>query len=61
MVQTKNTLLGGTCDLTKASLEKYAEVKSLPTQVHVKPTSINVNGLRSDCDLNKYSPSVLIG
>jgi hypothetical protein len=60
MVQTRNTL-AGTGELAKAAVQRSSEIKSLPTQVHVKPTSINVNGLRSECDMNKYSPTVLIG
>uniref|UniRef100_A0A7S0YUX4 Uncharacterized protein n=1 Tax=Hemiselmis tepida TaxID=464990 RepID=A0A7S0YUX4_9CRYP len=53
--------LGGTGQLTSVALTRAADVRSLPTQVHVKPSSINCNNLRSEADVTKYSPSVLIG
>mmetsp|Transcript_53430 Transcript_53430/g.130550 ORF Transcript_53430/g.130550 Transcript_53430/m.130550 type:complete len:165 (-) Transcript_53430:345-839(-) len=51
--------LAGTGFLTKNAISRAADIRSLPTQVHVKPSSINCNSLRSDQTM--YMPSVLIG
>mmetsp|Transcript_42686 Transcript_42686/g.87262 ORF Transcript_42686/g.87262 Transcript_42686/m.87262 type:complete len:165 (+) Transcript_42686:182-676(+) len=51
----------GTCRVTKRTLESAADRKSLPTQVHVRPSHINCNSLRSEYELTKFRPSVLIG
>lgn len=51
----------GTCNVTKHVLSRLNERKSLPTQVHVRPSHINCNSLRAGYSLTKYSPAVLNG
>eukprot|EP00802_Teleaulax_amphioxeia_P019746 Tamp_19991.p1 GENE.Tamp_19991~~Tamp_19991.p1 ORF type:complete len:180 (-),score=29.09 Tamp_19991:684-1190(-) len=52
---------GGTATLTKTFITASQDKKSLPTQVHVRPSNINCNSLRSDFGLTKFGPTVLIG
>mmetsp|Transcript_39384 Transcript_39384/g.63490 ORF Transcript_39384/g.63490 Transcript_39384/m.63490 type:complete len:167 (-) Transcript_39384:133-633(-) len=51
----------GTAQLTKTFIAASHERKSLPTQVHVRPSNINCNSLRSDFSLTKFNPTILIG
>lgn len=59
MVAGGDSGLGGTGKLTKHTIQRMADIRSLPTQVHVKPSSINCNNLRSES--SNYSTTILIG
>jgi hypothetical protein len=59
MVAGGDSGLGGTGKLTKHTIQRMADIRSLPTQVHVKPSSINCNNLRSEGFT--YGTAVLIG
>jgi len=51
----------GTANIAKTFVAASQDRKSLPTQVHVRPSNINCNSLRADFSLTKFNPTVLIG
>jgi hypothetical protein len=51
----------GTANITKTFIAASHDRKSLPTQVHVRPSNINCNSIRADFSLTKFNPAVLIG